>query len=164
MRGLPVNALLGLGLGRFGSVWWDLVFTPIVAGELADGVYVHYLGLNVGCARRAVASLACDQFGFLLGALLRPLRGETWKRFAPRRLYRPYAESVRSSKLSRRAGCISAHDDRLGALELPQNSGGQIETLLMRPSLGQRLSARSGPVAVLLGVLFVAAAWIGLLG
>ena len=77
MKGLLLNALLGLGLGRFGSVWWLLVFLPIVAAELAYGVYIHQLGMNVGFARRGAALLVCGQLAFLLGALLRPMRGET---------------------------------------------------------------------------------------
>ena len=77
MKGLLLNALLGMGLGRFGSVWWLLLFLPIVATELAYGVYIQHLGMNAGLLRRAVSLLVCGQFGFLLGALLRPLRGET---------------------------------------------------------------------------------------
>ena len=77
MKGLLLNALLGLCLGRFGSVWWLLVFLPVVAAELAYGVYAYNLGLHAGFVRRAVALLVCGQFGFLLGALLRPMRGET---------------------------------------------------------------------------------------
>ena len=76
MKGLLLNALLGLGLGRFGSVWWLAVFLPVVAAEVAYGVYVHQLGPGGGL-RRAAALLICGQLGFLLGALLRPMRGET---------------------------------------------------------------------------------------
>ncbi|MDP4006786.1 hypothetical protein [Methylobacterium sp. NEAU K] len=75
MKGLLLNALLGLGLGRFGSVWGLPVFLPVVAAELAYGIHVHHLGAG-GSLRRGVALLVCGQFGFLLGALLRPLRGE----------------------------------------------------------------------------------------
>ncbi|MGU3668102.1 hypothetical protein ACLBX9_28270 [Methylobacterium sp. A49B] len=77
MKGLLLNALLGLGLGRFGSVWWLLVLLPVVAAELAYGVYAYNLALNAGFLRRAVALMVCGQLGFLLGALLRPMRGET---------------------------------------------------------------------------------------
>ncbi|MGH1569584.1 hypothetical protein ACRAWG_13880 [Methylobacterium sp. P31] len=77
MKGLLLNALLGLGLGRFGSVWWLLLFLPLVAAELAYGVYFYHLGLNAGFLRRGAALLVCGQLGFLLGALMRPLRGET---------------------------------------------------------------------------------------
>jgi hypothetical protein len=76
MKGLLLNALLGLGLGRFGSVWWLLAFLPVVAGELAYGVYVHHLSTGGGL-RRGLALLVCGQLGFLLGALMRPMRGET---------------------------------------------------------------------------------------
>lgn len=74
MKGLLLNALLGLSLGRFGSVWWLLAFLPIVAAEIAYGVHVHHLGIGSGLVRRAMALLVCGQFGFLLGALLRPIR------------------------------------------------------------------------------------------
>ncbi|GJE14848.1 hypothetical protein [Methylobacterium longum] len=77
MKGLLLNALFGLMLGRFGSVWGLVVFLPLVAAELAYGVYVYHLGMNAGFVRRAFALTACGQFGFLLGALLRPMRGET---------------------------------------------------------------------------------------
>lgn len=76
MKGLLLNALLGLCLGRFGSVWWLLVFPPVVAVELAYDVYVHHLGLNAGFVRRGLALLVCSQLGFLLGALMRPIRGQ----------------------------------------------------------------------------------------
>ena len=76
MKALLLNALLGISLGRFGSVWWLLLLLPIVAAELAYGIYVYHLGLGSGLVRRAVALLICGQLGFLLGALLRPMRGE----------------------------------------------------------------------------------------
>jgi hypothetical protein len=76
MKGLLLNALLGLGLGRFGSVWWLLAFLPVVAAELAYGVYVHHLSTG-GSMRRGLALMICGQLGFLLGALMRPMRGET---------------------------------------------------------------------------------------
>jgi hypothetical protein len=69
MKGLLLNALLGIGLGRFGSAWWLLVFLPVMAAEFAYGVYAYHLGLNAGFVRRGVALLVCGQFGFLLGAL-----------------------------------------------------------------------------------------------
>jgi len=75
MKGLLLNALLGVGLGRFGSVWGLPVFLPVVAAELAYGFHVHHLGVGGGL-RRGVALLVCGQLGFLLGALLRPLPGE----------------------------------------------------------------------------------------
>jgi hypothetical protein len=58
-------------------VWWLLVLLPVVAAELVYGVYVYHLALNAGFLRRAVALMVCGQLGFLLGALLRPMRGET---------------------------------------------------------------------------------------
>lgn len=76
MKGLLLNALLGLGLGRFGSVWWLLAFLPIVAAELAYGVYAYHLSMSGGL-RRGAALLVCGQLAFLLGALMRPMRGET---------------------------------------------------------------------------------------
>ncbi|GJE53503.1 hypothetical protein GOFOIKOB_6584 [Methylobacterium tardum] len=76
MKGLLLNALLGLGLGRFGSVWWLLMFLPIVAVELAYGVSVYHLNMHA-CIRRGAALLVCGELAFLLGALMRPLRGET---------------------------------------------------------------------------------------
>ncbi|MCJ2143902.1 hypothetical protein, partial [Methylobacterium sp. E-066] len=75
MKGLLLNALLGVGLGRFGSVWGLPVFLPVVAAELAYGFQIHHLSLSGGL-RRGVALLICGQLGFLLGALLRPLPGE----------------------------------------------------------------------------------------
>lgn len=76
MKGLLLNALLGLGLGRFGSVWWLLLFVPIVAAELAYGVSAHHLNVPA-CVRRGAALLVCGELAFLLGALMRPMRGET---------------------------------------------------------------------------------------
>jgi hypothetical protein len=76
MKGLLLNALLGLGLGRFGSVRGLLMLPPIVAAELAYGVSVHHLNTHA-CIRRGAALLVCGELAFLLGALMRPLRGET---------------------------------------------------------------------------------------
>ena len=75
MKGLLLNALLGIGLGRFGSVWGLPVFLPVVAAELAYGFHIHHLSAG-GSLRRGAALLVCGQLGFLLGALLRPLPGE----------------------------------------------------------------------------------------
>ena len=75
MKGLLLNALLGLCLGRFGSVWWLLAFLPVVAAELTYGFYLHQLSAGGG-VRRGAALLICGQLGFLLGALLRPLHDE----------------------------------------------------------------------------------------
>ncbi|TXN01547.1 hypothetical protein FV242_18250 [Methylobacterium sp. WL64] len=76
MTGLLLNALLGLGLGRFASVWGLLTFLPVVAIELTYDACVHHLGMSGGI-RRAAALLVCGQLTFLLGALMRPMRGET---------------------------------------------------------------------------------------
>ena len=77
MKALLLNAMLGTGRGRFGAGWRRLVFLPLVAAELAYGVYVYNLGPNVSFVRRGLALLACGQLGYLLGALLRPIRSET---------------------------------------------------------------------------------------
>ena len=76
MKALLLNTLLGLGLGRFGSIWLATVIVPIVLAEVAYGVYVYQLSLGA-CLRRGVALLLCAQLAFLLGALMRPMRGET---------------------------------------------------------------------------------------
>lgn len=76
MKGLLLNALLGLGLGRFSSVWALLVFMPVVAGELAYGISIHHLNAYA-CVRRGAALLVCSQLAFLLGVLMRPMPGET---------------------------------------------------------------------------------------
>ena len=75
MKGLLLNALLGLGLGRFGSVWWLLAFLPVAAGELAYGVYIHHLSTG-GSVRRGVALLVSGELAFLLSDVMRPLQGE----------------------------------------------------------------------------------------
>lgn len=71
-----LNALLGLGLGRFGSIWLATVFAPIVALEVAYGVYSFHLS-SAACVRRGLTLLICAQLAFLLGALMRPMRNET---------------------------------------------------------------------------------------
>ena len=76
MKALLLNTLLGLGLGRFGSIWLATVFVPIVAAEVSYGVYVYQLSLGA-CLRRGVTLLICAQLAFLLGALMRPMRDET---------------------------------------------------------------------------------------
>jgi ABC-type spermidine/putrescine transport system permease subunit II len=76
MKALLLNTLLGLGLGRFGSIWVTMVFVPIVAGEVAYGVYTFHLSAGA-CLRRGVTLLICAQLAFLLGALMRPMRNET---------------------------------------------------------------------------------------
>lgn len=76
MKGLLLNTLLGLALGRFGGVWLLSAFVPIVAVELAYGYLDYGLGLSAGL-RRGVALLVCGELAFLLGVLMRPLPGET---------------------------------------------------------------------------------------
>jgi hypothetical protein len=76
MMGLLLNTLIGLTLGRFGSVWLLFAFVPIVAVELAYGYYMHHLGLSAGL-RRGAALFLCGELAFLLGALMRPMPGET---------------------------------------------------------------------------------------
>lgn len=76
MKALLLNTLLGLGLGRFGSIWVAVVFVPIVAVEVAYGVYAFHLSAGA-CLRRGVTLLVCAQLAFLLGALMRPMRNET---------------------------------------------------------------------------------------
>ncbi|TXM64613.1 hypothetical protein FV226_26265 [Methylobacterium sp. WL12] len=76
MKALLLNALLGLGLGRFGSIWLAAVFVPIVALEVAYGVYSFHLS-PAACVRRGLTLLICAQLAFLLGALMRPMRNET---------------------------------------------------------------------------------------
>ena len=49
-------------------------------------------------------------------------------------------------------------------MDVSQNGSSQMESLRMRRSLGQRLFARFGTIAILSGVLFVVAAWISFLG
>ena len=91
MKGLLLNAMLGLGLGRFGSVWL-LAFLPIVAVELAYGVSVHHLNAQA-CIRRGAALLVCGELAFLRGALMRPLRGETLRSSEPAQAARPLRRS-----------------------------------------------------------------------
>lgn len=76
MKALLLNTLIGLGLGRFSSIWLAAVFVPIVALEVAYGVYAFHLSAGA-CLRRGVALLLCAQLAFLLGALLRPMPNET---------------------------------------------------------------------------------------
>lgn len=76
MKGLLFNLLLGLGLGRFSSVWGMLVFLPaLVAAELAVDALFHHLSA-LACLRRGAALLICSELAFLLGMLMRPLQDE----------------------------------------------------------------------------------------
>lgn len=76
MKGLLLNTMLGLTAGRFGSAWLFLAFIPIVAAEVAYGIYVFHLSTGA-CLRRGAALLVCGQLAFLLGAFMRPMGGET---------------------------------------------------------------------------------------
>ena len=76
MKALLLNTLLGLVLGRFGTIWMAAVFVPIVAAELVYGIVVFQLTASA-CVRRTGVLCVCAQLAFMLGALLRPLRGET---------------------------------------------------------------------------------------
>jgi hypothetical protein len=76
VKGLLFNTLVGLGLGRFSKVGRLLiVFPPLVAAELAYGVFMYHLNMPA-CVRRGAALLICGELAFLLGALMRPIRGE----------------------------------------------------------------------------------------
>ena len=76
MKGLLLNTLVGLTLGRFGWVWLLIAFLPLVAAELAYGIVMYRLGFDA-CLRRGAALLVCGELAFLLGVLMRPLPGET---------------------------------------------------------------------------------------
>ena len=76
MKALLLNTLLGIILGRYGSVWGLALFVPIVAAEVAYGVVVHDLG-TPACLRRGIALLATAELAFLVGMLLRPIPGES---------------------------------------------------------------------------------------
>lgn len=76
MKGLLLNTLLGLALGRFGGVWMLFALVPVVAVELTYGYFAYHLGFSAGL-RRGVALLVCGELAFLLGMLMRPLPGET---------------------------------------------------------------------------------------
>jgi hypothetical protein len=75
MKGMMLNALLGLALGRFGSVWRLLVLVPVVAAEVGYGLCVYHLSAGA-CVRRGLTLLICGQLAFLLGALMRPMVDE----------------------------------------------------------------------------------------
>lgn len=76
MKGLLLNTLVGLTLGRFGGVWLLFVFVPLVAAELAYGIYAFRLGFEA-CLQRGAVLFVCGELAFLLGVLMRPLPGET---------------------------------------------------------------------------------------
>jgi hypothetical protein len=77
MKALVLNVLIGICMGRFLSAWSMLLFVPIVAAEVAYGVYMFDLGLSFGI-RRAVALLITLELAFALGMLLRPRSGAAW--------------------------------------------------------------------------------------
>lgn len=163
MKGLLLNALLGLILGRFGSVWWLLIFLPVVAAELAYGVYVHYLGLNVGFVRRGLALLVCGQIGFLIGALMRPLSGEIWRRhrLGAKRIRPAHA---RAEDLGRRQAGRRAGEPAEARRALPSGGGSMGSGGIAERSLGQKLFLRFGATAILVVVVFVVVGWIAFLG
>lgn len=72
MKAILLNVLLGLGLGRLGTIWQAIIFIPVVALEIAYSAYFYGLSLDGGL-RRADALMICAQLAFMLGALLRPL-------------------------------------------------------------------------------------------
>lgn len=73
MKALLLNTLIGIALGRFGSIWLWVVFIPLVAAEVAYGVVAYHLS-PLASVRRGIVLLVCAQLAFLLGALLRPVR------------------------------------------------------------------------------------------
>jgi hypothetical protein len=75
MKALLLNMLLGIGLGRYFSLWSLLLFVPLIAAEIAYGVMVHDLSL-LACMRRAAALLTTAELAFLFGMFLRPVPGE----------------------------------------------------------------------------------------
>ena len=76
MKALLLNTLLGIILGRFLSAWSLAWFVPIVAAEVAYGVFMHDLG-TAACLRRGVTLFVAAELAFLVGVLLRPAPGET---------------------------------------------------------------------------------------
>jgi hypothetical protein len=77
MKALLLNTLLGICVGRFLTVWAMLLFVPLVAAEVAYGIYMHDIG-PWAILRRGVTLLATVELAFLLGVLLRPRSGEAW--------------------------------------------------------------------------------------
>ena len=77
MKALLLNTLLGICMGRFLSIWTAVLFVPLVAAEVAYGIYMHDIGLWA-IIRRGTTLLATAELAFLLGALLRPKSGKAW--------------------------------------------------------------------------------------
>mgnify|MGYP005994377871 FL=1 len=75
MKGMMLNALLGVMRGRLGAGWRLLVLVPIVPAEVGYGLVVYNLSAGA-CLRRGTALLICGQLAFLLGSLLRPIANE----------------------------------------------------------------------------------------
>src|SRR3954464_5353512 len=76
MKALLLNTLIGIGLGRFTTIWSALLFIPIVAAEVAYDVLAFHLSFDA-CLRRWATLLVTAELAFLLGALLRPMRAES---------------------------------------------------------------------------------------
>ena len=77
MKALLLNTLVGICMGRFLTVWAMLLFVPLVAAEVAYGIYMHNIGPSA-IVRRGVTLLATAELAFLLGMLLRPNSGKAW--------------------------------------------------------------------------------------
>jgi hypothetical protein len=78
MKGLLLNTLLGIGMGRFLPVWAMILFVPLIAAEVAYGIYMHDIGLGA-IIRRGGTLLLASELAFLLGVLLRPSSGRAWE-------------------------------------------------------------------------------------
>ncbi len=77
MKALLLNTLLGIGMGRFLPIWSMALFVPLVAAEVAYGIYMYDIGWG-GMARRGATLFVAAELAFLLGALLRPRSGGAW--------------------------------------------------------------------------------------
>ncbi len=77
MKALLLNTLLGICMGRFLPIWALVLFVPLVAAEVAYGIYMHDIG-TWAIIRRGVTLLMTAELAFLLGALLRPRSGKAW--------------------------------------------------------------------------------------
>ena len=77
MKALLFNTLLGIGMGRFLPIWSMALFVPLVAAQVAYGIYMYDIGWGA-MARRGVTLFVAAELAFLLGALLRPRSGGAW--------------------------------------------------------------------------------------